>query len=100
MRNVIIRLLLLIKLHYRNVCIDSKIKILEIIEESFLQTLSDILSRMYRSYDVCERMNKTLQNKVRTMLSETNLPKHLWGEAIRTYAYHVNCCPALALYNN
>lgn len=29
-----------------------------------------------------ERFNRTLQNKVRTILTETSLPKNLWGEAI------------------
>jgi transposase InsO family protein len=44
-----------------------------------------------------ERLNRTLQDKVRTLLAETNLPKTLWGEAIRCAAYQLNRSPTNAL---
>lgn len=46
---------------------------------------------------VSERMNRTLLEKVRTKFAETNLPRHLWGEAIRTCAYELNRSPTAAL---
>lgn len=44
-----------------------------------------------------ERFNRTLQNKVRTILTETSLPKNLWGEAIRCAAYQINRSPTSTL---
>lgn len=46
---------------------------------------------------ICERMNRTLADRVRAMLLETNLPKYLWGEAIRCAAYTINRSPTKAL---
>lgn len=46
---------------------------------------------------VCERMNRTLTDRVRAMLLETNLPKYLWGEVIRCAAYVINRSPTKAL---
>lgn len=43
-----------------------------------------------------ERMNRTLINMVRTKFAETNLPRELWGEAIRCSAYELNRCPTSA----
>ncbi|UYV60655.1 hypothetical protein LAZ67_1001766, partial [Cordylochernes scorpioides] len=43
-----------------------------------------------------ERMNRTLIDKVRTKLAETNLPKYLWGEAIYCSAYELNRSPTSA----
>lgn len=42
-------------------------------------------------------MNRTLIDRVRAMLLETNLPKYLWGEAIRVAAYTLNRSPTIAL---
>lgn len=50
-----------------------------------------------QSNGVSERMNKTLLNKVRSMFVDTNLPKTLWGEAIRTAAYQINRSPTTVL---
>lgn len=44
-----------------------------------------------------ERLNRTLLDKVRTMFADTNLPRHLWGEAIRCAAYLLNRSPTSAL---
>lgn len=49
---------------------------------------------------ICERMNRTLADKVRAMLLETKLPKKLWGEAIRSAAYVINRSPTKALYGD
>lgn len=49
---------------------------------------------------VSERLNRTLMDKVRTMFSETKLPKYLWGEAIRTAAYQLNRSPTDALFGD
>ena len=48
---------------------------------------------------VAERMNRTLQECVRTMLSESNLPKHFWAEALNTANYIKNRSPTNALIN-
>lgn len=47
---------------------------------------------------VAERLNRTLLDKVRSMFVETNLPKYLWGEAIRCAAYQLNRSPTRALF--
>lgn len=44
-----------------------------------------------------ERMNRTLVEKVRIKFIETNLPKFLWGEAIRSSAYELNRSPTSCL---
>ena len=46
---------------------------------------------------VAERMNRTILDKVRCMLLETNLPKYLWGEAVRNAVYQINRSPTRAL---
>lgn len=49
------------------------------------------------SNGVAERMNRSLYNKARTMLVETQLPKNLWGEAIKCAAYQLNRCTSIAI---
>lgn len=39
---------------------------------------------------VSERMNRTLMDKARTMVHESNLPKEFWGEAIYAATYLTN----------
>ncbi|WVZ20167.1 hypothetical protein V8G54_007489 [Vigna mungo] len=46
---------------------------------------------------LAERMNKTLIERVRCMLSEAKLPKHFWGEALFTAVHVINLSPAVAL---
>lgn len=48
---------------------------------------------------VSERMNRTLTEAIRTMLSESKLPKSFWAEALSTAVYIRNRCPAAALKN-
>ena len=42
---------------------------------------------------VAERRNHTLMDMVRSMMSRTNLPNFLWGEALKTAMYILNRVP-------
>jgi len=44
-----------------------------------------------------ERMNRALIERVRCMLFEAKLPKHLWGEAVYTTVHVTNLSPVVAL---
>ncbi|RDX85891.1 hypothetical protein CR513_32846, partial [Mucuna pruriens] len=44
-----------------------------------------------------ERMNRTLIERVRCMLSEARLPKHFWGEALYTAVHVINLSLVVAL---
>ncbi|RDX89796.1 hypothetical protein CR513_28430, partial [Mucuna pruriens] len=46
---------------------------------------------------LAERMNKTLIERVRCMLSEARLPKHFWGEALYTAVHVINLSPTVVL---
>jgi len=46
---------------------------------------------------VTERMNKTLMERVRSMLSGARLGQEFWAEAVDTACYLVNKSPSLAL---
>jgi len=46
---------------------------------------------------VAERMNRTLEECVRSMLCESNLPKRFWGEALSTATYLRNRSPTNAV---
>ena len=46
---------------------------------------------------VAERRNRTLMDMVRSMLSNSNLPKSLWTEALKTAAYILNRVPTKAV---
>jgi len=48
---------------------------------------------------VSERMNRTLIEVVRCMLSDAKLDKSFWAEAVTTATYVRNRCPAVALGN-
>ncbi|KAI5325276.1 hypothetical protein L3X38_034350 [Prunus dulcis] len=43
---------------------------------------------------VSERRNRTLKDMVRSMICNTDLPKILWGDAIKTANYILNRCPS------
>ena len=45
---------------------------------------------------VAERRNRTLKDMVRSMISHSNLPISLWGEALETTAYILNRVPTKA----
>lgn len=40
--------------------------------------------------------HRTIVATARTMLSDANLPKHFWGEAVLTSTYLTNCLPTKA----
>ena len=46
---------------------------------------------------VAERRNRTLMEMVRSMISRTNLPCFLWGEALKTALYILNRVPTKAV---
>lgn len=46
---------------------------------------------------VSERLNRTLLDKARIMIAESEIPKDLWGEAVRAAAYVLNRSPTHAL---
>lgn len=46
---------------------------------------------------VVKRMNRTLLDRVRSMLISSSLPKCLWGEAVSTASYLINNSPSAAL---
>ena len=45
---------------------------------------------------VAERKNRTLKDMIRSMISHSNLPISLWGEALKTAAYILNKVPTKA----
>lgn len=46
---------------------------------------------------LAERFNRTLLERVRCMLSNSNLPRVFWGEAVNTTAYIISRSPSSAL---
>ena len=46
---------------------------------------------------VAERRNQTLLDMVRSMLSNSNLPKSLWAKALKTTVYILNRVPTKAV---
>lgn len=48
---------------------------------------------------VAERLNRTIMNKVRSMLSESGLDKKFWAEAVSTSVYLINKSPSSTMEN-
>jgi len=46
---------------------------------------------------VAERMNRTIMEKVQSMLSNFGLEKNFWAEAVKTACYLINRSPTTAL---
>lgn len=46
---------------------------------------------------VAERINRTICDRIVCMLSHAKLPKHFWGEAMRTTIYLINLSPSKPL---
>ncbi|RDY13067.1 hypothetical protein CR513_02053, partial [Mucuna pruriens] len=46
---------------------------------------------------LAERMNMTLIERIRCMLSEARLPKHLWSEALYTAVHVINLSPTVVM---
>jgi transposase InsO family protein len=42
---------------------------------------------------IAERKNRTVMNMVRSMLSDKNIPKTFWAEAVNWVVYVLNRCP-------
>ena len=51
------------------------------------------VSKTPQQNGVAERMNRTLVETVRSMLSDANLPKRFWAETLSTAVYLRNCSP-------
>ena len=49
---------------------------------------------------LAERMNRTLMERVRCLLSEAKLPNSFWGEALLTAAHVINLTPVVALQSD
>ena len=49
---------------------------------------------------VAERTNMTICERIRCMLSHSKLPKHFWGEAMRTVIDLINLSPSTPLDAN
>ena len=47
--------------------------------------------------DITKRKNRTVMNMVRSMLSDKNIPKTFWAEAVNWVVYVLNRCPTLAV---
>eukprot|EP00249_Psilotum_nudum_P000010 c10049_g1_i1 orf=2-409(-) len=48
---------------------------------------------------IAERMNRTIQERVRSMLSQANLPHGFWAEAVQTAVHIINRSPNKRLEN-
>ena len=46
---------------------------------------------------LAERMNRTILERVRCMLSNAKLANSFWGEAVNTACYLINRCPSSAI---
>ena len=46
---------------------------------------------------LAERMNRTLVERVRCLLSQSKLPKYFWGEALSTVVHLLNLTPCVSL---
>ena len=49
---------------------------------------------------LAERMNMTLMERVRCLLSKAKLPNSFWGEALLTAAHVINLSPTIALQSD
>lgn len=47
---------------------------------------------------LAERMNRTILERIRCLLSNANLPKKFWGEALMTATYLINRSPSSAIF--
>jgi len=55
------------------------------------------ITRTPEQNGVAERMNRTLNERVRCMRIQSGLPKVFWANAIRTAAYLINRGPSVSL---
>lgn len=50
-----------------------------------------------RQNGVAENMNKTIEERIKCMLSSAKLPKLFWGETTRTVVDFINLSPSASL---
>jgi len=60
-------------------------------------TISNMKRLLLKLNGLAEKMNKTVIKRVRCMLSEAELPKHFWGEALYIVVHVINLSLAVAL---
>lgn len=56
--------------------------------------LEKMISKTPQQNGIAERMNRTISEKIRSMLSHAKLPKSFWGETLLTAAYLINHSPS------
>ena len=58
------------------------------------------MPKMPKLNGLAERMNRTVMERVRSMLAHAKLPKTFWAEALMTAAYVINRSPSVPLDND
>ena len=56
--------------------------------------------KMLQLNGLAERMNMTLMERVRSLLSQSKLPKTFWGEALLIAVHVLNLSPCVPLQSN
>ena len=59
--------------------------------------MEKIIPRTPQQNGVAERMNRTLNERVRTMRLHAGLPKKFWADAVSTAAYLINRGPSILM---
>ena len=62
-----------------------------------MEFFSEEFNAYCRKNGVAERMNRSILEKVRCMLSNSKMPKSFWAEAASTACYIINRSPSIAL---
>ncbi|PKI51292.1 hypothetical protein CRG98_028321 [Punica granatum] len=71
--------------HFENYCMTHGIK------------LEKTIPKTPQQNGLAERMNRTIVERVRCMISQAKLSKSFWGEAMRTAIDLINFTPSVAL---
>ncbi|KAI4324009.1 hypothetical protein L6164_023577 [Bauhinia variegata] len=59
--------------------------------------LEKVVPKTTQQNGVAKRMNRTITERIRCMLSHTKLPKAFWGESMRTTVDLINLSPSVPL---